>query len=140
ALLRSGDWRRFRRNLLRSGLSPAFADRYIAVLRQPGALTAALNWYRGMRPLADSRPTSVSTPTLFVWGSRDAFVHPKGVRDTARFVSGPHRLEVLEGGSHWIPEEAPDRVAELLGAHFASASQGSSHPPKRPGSRRVRKG
>ena len=140
ALLRSGDWRRFRRNLLRSGLSPAFADRYIAVLRQPGALTSAINWYRGMRPLADSRPTSVATPTLLIWGSRDAFVHPKGVRDTARFVSGPYRLEVLEGGSHWIPEEAPDRVAELLGAHFASASQGSSHPPKRPGSRRVRKG
>ncbi len=136
ALLRSGDWRRFRLNLIRSGLSPEFADRYIAVLRQPGALTAAINWYRGMRPFADSRPIAVSTSTLLIWGSRDAFVHPKGVHDTARFVSGPYRLEVLEGVSHWIPEQAPDRVAELLGAHFASASPGPSHAHHRRAARK----
>jgi pimeloyl-ACP methyl ester carboxylesterase len=127
ALLRSGDWRRFHRNLIRSGLSPQYADRYVAVLRQPGALTAAINWYRGMRPYADSRPTRVSTPTLVIWGSRDAFVRPKGIRDTAQFVSGPYRLEVLDGVSHWIPEQVPDRVAELLGSHFASAPTEPSH-------------
>ena len=127
ALLRSGDWRRFRRNLIRTGLTPEFAESYVTLLRQPGALSGAINWYRGLRPYADSRPVTVSTPTLLIWGSRDAFVHPKGIRDTARFVTGPYRLEVLEGVSHWIPEQAPDRVAELLGTHFASIPQETSH-------------
>jgi len=119
ALLSARGWRSMRENLVRSGLPAKFADTYVEHLRQPGALTAALNWYRGMRPFADSRPAPVGTPTLLVWGTRDAYVHEKGVRTTARYVSGPYRLEVLDGVTHWIPEEVPDRLVELLVPHFA---------------------
>jgi pimeloyl-ACP methyl ester carboxylesterase len=41
-----------------------------------------------------------------------------------RYVSGPYRFEVLEGASHWLPEEVPERVAALLVAHFARTSGG----------------
>jgi len=119
ALLTAPGWTRFKQGLVRSGLPEKFADTYVEHLRQPGALTAALNWYRGLRPFADAKPTRVSTPTLLIWSTRDAYVHEKGVRSTARFTRGPYRLEILEGVSHWIPEQAPDRVAELLLPHLA---------------------
>ena len=39
---------------------------------------------------------------------------------TEKYVEGPYRFEVIEGVSHWIPEEAADRLNELLREHFAS--------------------
>jgi pimeloyl-ACP methyl ester carboxylesterase len=33
-------------------------------------------------------------------------------------------MEVLNGTSHWLPEQAPDQVAALLAAHFARARGG----------------
>jgi len=32
-------------------------------------------------------------------------------------VTGPYHLEVLEGVSHWIPEEVPDTVVRLFLEH-----------------------
>ena len=124
ALIRTRNWRSFRRSLLRTGLPAVFADRYIEHLQEPGALQGAIAWYRGMRPFADSRPVRVTVPTLLIWGDRDAYVHPKGVHGTAQLVSGPYRLEVLRGVSHWIPEEVPHRVVELMRAHLSSAHAG----------------
>jgi pimeloyl-ACP methyl ester carboxylesterase len=118
AVLGARGWRPFEKNLRNSGLPAQYAREYTEHMRQPGALTAALNWYRGLRPLNDAKPVAVSTPTLLIWGTKDKFVHEKGVRLTARYMTGPYRLEVLEGASHWIAEEAPDRVAELLLPHL----------------------
>ena len=108
-------------NLLRSGLPEPYARRYVDHMREPGALTAAINWYRGMRPIADAKPITVTTPTMLLWGDRDPFLRRRGVIATARYVSGPYRLEILEGISHWIPEQAPDRVVQLLLPHLAAA-------------------
>ena len=37
-----------------------------------------------------------------------------------RFVAAPYTYEVLEGVSHWIPEEVPEMLDALLGRHFDS--------------------
>lgn len=122
AMLTARDWGNFERNLLRSGLPQSFADRYTAHLREPGALTAALNWYRGLRPIADARTTRVEVPALLVWGTRDAYVHAAGVHLTQRYMTGPYRLAVLEGVNHWIPETAPEQVVELLLPHLEAGA------------------
>ena len=44
-----------------------------------------------------------------------------GAEATAQYVKGPYRFEVLEGVSHWIPEEAPEQLNELLLEHLRSA-------------------
>jgi len=118
AMLRSGAWQTMRRNLRRSGLPAAFADEYVEHLRSPGALTAALNWYRGLRPLSDSRAVAVRVPTLMVWGDRDAYCDRRGVTLTERYVTASYRLEVFEGAGHWIPEEAPERLLSVLLLHL----------------------
>lgn len=47
-------------------------------------------------------------------GDRDSALLPKGAYDTARYVSGEYRFEIMSGASHWLPEERADELAALL--------------------------
>ncbi|MGW5381944.1 alpha/beta fold hydrolase [Nocardia sp. NPDC003963] len=89
------------------------ADRHIARLREPGAMTAALNWYRAAGDSWESVP-AVQVPTTFVWGDADLAVARSGVERSADHLTGPYRLVVLEGTGHWIPEEVPGRLAQIV--------------------------
>ncbi|MEU0498468.1 alpha/beta fold hydrolase [Mycobacterium sp. NPDC006124] len=78
-----------------------------------GALTTSLNWYRAM-PLAGPRYLrTVSMPTTYVWTTGDTALGRRGATMCARHVSGPYRLEVADG-SHWMPEEQPDLLTDLI--------------------------
>ena len=95
-------------------------DEYVAHLSEPGVLTAGLNWYRAMqRSDAKSMPLVV-TPTLYVWSTDDMALGRTAAEASAKFVTGPYRFEVLEGISHWIPEQAPEQLGRLLLEHLAS--------------------
>jgi pimeloyl-ACP methyl ester carboxylesterase len=110
-----------RRALSTGGLPDDVVDRYVRRMREPGALTAALAWYRAL-PLDVRQPVgTVRVPTLHMWSTGDAFLSRAGIDATAGFVDAPYRLEVLEGVSHWIPELAPDVVADLTTAHIRTA-------------------
>jgi pimeloyl-ACP methyl ester carboxylesterase len=100
------------------GLPAHRIDYYLDRFSQPGALTGALNWYRAMRPPAKRAP--ITTSTLYVWSTGDAFVGETAARSAERFVTGPYRFEVLDGVSHWISEEAPQRLSALLLDHLAA--------------------
>lgn len=115
--LRSDGGRRFATLLRRSGQTCDRAERDVTTMLL-GALTPALNWYRAI-PFALSRPHTqqVRAPTLFVWSDGDRTVLRSAATRCARYVTGPYRLEVLRGVSHWIPDEAPDEVARLVVAH-----------------------
>jgi pimeloyl-ACP methyl ester carboxylesterase len=93
-------------------------ERYITDLSRPGALTAGLNWYRanplhraatGMRPFP-----AVAAPTLGLWSTRDDYLSEDSMLRSAEQVTGPWRYERIEGASHWLQLDAPDRVNELL--------------------------
>ena len=110
-----------RRMLRQSGLPDHLADHYVRRMREPGALTAALNWYRAIPWHARDPVGQVAVPTLHVWSTDDAFLGRAATEDTGRFCSASYRLEVLEGVPHWIPELAAERVGELVVAHVKSA-------------------
>lgn len=110
-----------RRGLERGGLSEETTAHYVARMSEPGALSAALGWYRALPFGARDRVGVIRVPTLHVWSTGDAFLGRAGIEATSRFVDAPYRLEVLEGVPHWIPELAADRVAELLTAHVHTA-------------------
>lgn len=110
------------RTLLRSGQTRAIAERDARAMAEPGALTAALNWYRAMF-LSTSNPRArrkITVPTLYVWSDRDIAITEKPARETANYVAGPYRFETLHGASHWLPEEKADEVADLLLEWFAA--------------------
>ncbi|MEV6841243.1 alpha/beta hydrolase [Streptomyces sp. NPDC051133] len=91
-------------------------EAYLRHLRRPGALTAALNWYRAGRP--DGAIGVVGVPTLYVWSTRDSAFGPAAAQETGRWVDGPYRFETLQGVGHWVPEEAPGTLNQLLLAHL----------------------
>ncbi|MEU7059305.1 alpha/beta hydrolase [Streptomyces sp. NPDC046197] len=92
------------------------AEAYVRHLSQPGALTAALNWYRAGRP--DGAIGAVDVPTLYVWSTEDSAFGPAAAQETGRWVNGPYRFETLQGVSHWVPEEAPGMLSRLLLEHL----------------------
>jgi pimeloyl-ACP methyl ester carboxylesterase len=97
-----------------AGLPVEQMRRYVAPLGRDG-LTAALNWYRAMPFSRDKRfGHRITVPTLYVWSDGDVALGRAGAEATERYVRGPYRFEVLPGLSHWIPDEAPDRLAELV--------------------------
>lgn len=89
---------------------------YVARLSEPGALTAALNWYRAMH--LGYRVDPVTTPTLYVWSTDDVAVGSAAALATEAWVSAPYRFEMLTDVSHWIPEEAPSELNRLLLEHL----------------------
>lgn len=105
--------------LQKAGQSRAAAERDAAGLADPATLTAAINWYRGViaeSPLGTDPPVSV--PTLFVWSDGDVALTRQSTELVHRHVSGPFQYAELRGVSHWIPDEAPDQLAELLLEHI----------------------
>ena len=107
--------------LLRSFFSDAVdVEPIVAAASEPGALAAWLRWYPGQR-LEDLGDTpAVSVPTLHVWSDGDVALGPGATTATREWVTGPYSLVTLEGVSHWIPEEAADRVGRLLLEHVAT--------------------
>ncbi|GIG90638.1 haloalkane dehalogenase [Plantactinospora endophytica] len=101
------------------GVPPEKCAEYFRRLSEPGALTAALNWYRAND--FEGYPEPVTVPTLFVASTLDPFVAPSGVHATHRWVTGPYRLVNLDGIGHHIPEEVPETMTTLLLTHLAGA-------------------
>jgi pimeloyl-ACP methyl ester carboxylesterase len=104
-----------------SGLGPEDARAYAEVLRQPGAMTAALHWYRAMAwdDLLEIRPVIV--PTLYVWPSEDPAFGRQAALATEECVAGYYQFAELPGVNHWVPETVPEQLSELLLPHIASA-------------------
>ena len=99
--------------LARGGLAPPWAERYARALAQPGALAAALNWYRAAIPF-DVGVSRVPVPTRYVWGSGDPALGRRAATTTGRWVAGPYRLDILEGAGHWLPEHRPEELATRI--------------------------
>jgi pimeloyl-ACP methyl ester carboxylesterase len=98
------------------------AEDYVAVLTQPGALTAALNYYRATE-FANQPPLGpISMPTLYVWSTNDMALGREAAEATGSHIAGPYRFEVLEGVSHWIPEDAAEAFSGFLLEHLAANS------------------
>ena len=117
----------FDRLLARTGMRPGEVARFRREVVDHGALRPALGWYRAL-PFAPPSwvGTRIAVPTLVVWSDGDAACGRTQARRSARWVDGPFRLEVLHGVTHWVPEQAPERLAPLLLDGFADESRGSA--------------
>lgn len=108
--------------LRRSGLDDDHVRAYVEAMAGPGALTAALSWYRaaGSSPAQLRAVGRIEVPTLLVWGSADPALGRAAAEGTARHVGGAYRFVAIEGAGHWLPElHAADVLAPLL-EHLAA--------------------
>lgn len=114
-LLQRHNWRLFR-EILGGAVD---TERYVQDLGRPGALTAALNWYRANRAPAVELDTTpdlppIVCPTMGVWSSGDAAMTEQPMLDSAMHVRGSWRYERVEDCDHWVPTGAPGRLNDLL--------------------------
>ena len=114
-MLQRDDWRLLREWLRGNG----DIERYIADLSRPGALTAALNWYRAnAAPARQLRERSgfprVTLPTLGIWSSGDDYLTESPMARSGEQVEADWRYERIEGASHWMQLDEPDQLNELL--------------------------
>jgi pimeloyl-ACP methyl ester carboxylesterase len=119
--LLADDARRLRRLLdaPHSGVPAEAVDVYVTQLCAPGALTAALNWYRAMS--SDVRVDPVAVPTTYVWSDGDVAVGRTAAEACAGQVTGDYRFVELPGITHWVPEQAPGQLARAVLDRIASA-------------------
>jgi pimeloyl-ACP methyl ester carboxylesterase len=86
---------------------------------QPGALTAMVNYYRALlRGVGANRrrgTPQIKVPTLMLWGEADAALGKELTYGTDRYVSDL-TLRYLPNVSHWVQQEAPETVNQMLQA------------------------
>ncbi|WP_293907674.1 alpha/beta hydrolase [Phenylobacterium sp.] len=118
--LRADDFAGLRRMFDAQGVPAATAQAYIDTLFEPGAIEAAVAWYRagGSSSLRARDVPPVATRTLYVWGDADATVGRVAAEATADFVTGPYRFEAIPGAAHFLTDQVPDAVNGLLLPHL----------------------
>src|SRR5207248_11362724 len=86
---------------------------YRRALSRPGALTAAINWYRAMgrENLRGRVFPPVSMPALVLWGERDRYLGTELLAGLEKWVP---LLELLRfpNASHWLQVDEKDAVNE----------------------------
>ncbi|UCD26083.1 MAG: alpha/beta hydrolase [Candidatus Bathyarchaeota archaeon] len=93
---------------------------YAKAWSKPGALTAAINYYRAnMNPsvLFSERTIAfpkVKSPTLVIWGERDVALSKDLIVDTQEFVDAPYSIKYLPKCGHWVQLEEPKIVNRYL--------------------------
>ncbi len=105
-------------------------EKYKAALREPAALTAAVNYYRanvfrlmrrkpetgvkfaGEAPIEKDR--RVRVPTLFIFAEQDSAILPQTVKGVANYINAPYRELRIPDSSHWVQNEAPEEVNAAL--------------------------
>ncbi len=91
-------------------------DAYVRALSAPGALTAALDYYRANRDrqaVAFGRSAVVRARTLVLWGVRDPALSV-GLLDGLERVAPHVTVRRFPDVGHWIQNEAPGEVNAAL--------------------------
>jgi pimeloyl-ACP methyl ester carboxylesterase len=99
-----------------NGVPPAATAEHLAVIGNPAGMEGALAWYRA-RGAIRSPLGPIRVPTLYIWGDADDTVGRVASEGTREFVAAPYRFEILPGGGHFVAEQFPARVNELLLEH-----------------------
>jgi len=114
-------------NAMRGGvLRPgAITDEDVRMYRdaasKPGAMRAALNYYRAAVRHADSRVRGtqnawpkITMPTQMIWGEQDVALGKELTYDMAPLFEAPFSIRYVPEAGHFVQLECPDLVNDLL--------------------------
>ncbi|MGC4932617.1 alpha/beta fold hydrolase [Gordonia sp. DT30] len=94
----------------------------LAPLKQPGALTAGLNWYRA-NLTGDIATTMacgpVEIPTTMVWSDGDSALGREQAERSGRYAYSDFRFCELSGIDHWVPQKAAAALASEISLRSA---------------------
>jgi pimeloyl-ACP methyl ester carboxylesterase len=111
-------WSAFRSaDRAREWLSDADIQRYITAIARPGALTAALSYYRQLvrgGPAAMGVARMITAPTLVLWGEQDPYLGVEMLDGLEDWVADI-RVRRFPDAGHFVNQQRPESVnAELV--------------------------
>lgn len=119
-----------RRGFRGDGVPAEEVEPYVDAIRVPGAAESAINYYRAAirRVFRGSVPEmkKIERPVLVVWGDRDRYLGKELAEPPASLVPNA-RVVHVPGASHWVQNDAADRVNELL-LGFVQEEKGAGRP------------
>jgi pimeloyl-ACP methyl ester carboxylesterase len=96
---------------------PDLLDHYAEAARAPGAMTAMINYYRAnaaeLGRWGPGRAAPITTPTLVIWGERDAFLSASLAEAKGAGVADL-TVERLPHAAHWVQQEDAEGVNRRL--------------------------
>jgi pimeloyl-ACP methyl ester carboxylesterase len=97
------------------GLPAEELARYREAWKQPGALTAMINWYRAilMRTFVSPIAKTVQVPTQLIWGAKDKYAAAH-LMEASLALCRSGNLTVLPGATHWVQHDESKTVNEIL--------------------------
>ena len=127
-LIRRNDFKGIEETFRKTARPGTFSETDLAILksalREPGAVTAAVNYYRAnvgailrrrfQKSEETLKDTRVRVPTLFIYGERDFAIVPETVRGVGDYVDAPYREVRLSRANHWVQQEHPAEVNAAL--------------------------
>jgi pimeloyl-ACP methyl ester carboxylesterase len=98
-------------------ISAEEVDHYVAEFTRTG-FTGGLNWYRNLdrnwQLMAEAVSATITVPALFIAGGDDPVLGFTPRDRVTDLVTGPYREVILDGAGHWLQQERPAEVNELL--------------------------
>lgn len=103
-------------------------DDYLTIFSVPEARTATINWYRTMfLPTGPDNPEivlgDINVPTLYIWGSDDAYLKKAGVNMTHPYMTDYYKFVQIKGAGHWLMEFNNAEVSKEIIEHIIMNSE-----------------
>jgi len=95
-------------------------EKYHQALTEPGAITAALNYYRAAfhkvptEEKSEKKNKKIAAPTLLIWGEADTALGKELTYGMEQQFEGPFHIQYIPNCSHWVNEEQPELVNRAL--------------------------
>lgn len=121
----------------KAAFSAEVLQTYRTALAKPGALTAALNWYRQlgsslpMFTTQDAAALRVAVPAMLIWGEQDPILGRELSYGTERYAPQLRTHYIRESG-HWVQQEQPELVTRYLLDFLRDLSHETHEPSQQP--------
>ncbi|MCE7946299.1 MAG: alpha/beta hydrolase [Chloroflexi bacterium CFX4] len=107
-----------------NGISKAELNVFREAWAQEGSLSAALNYYRQFFRHARAllrRDLTIRVPTRLIWGEPDFALTKETAEWSRRYVRDGLQIDYIPNSGHFVQQDQPERVNELLIAWLRDA-------------------
>ena len=90
--------------------------KYQEAMNKPGAMTAALNYYRQLFrrwPQSTEKVPRITVPTLLIWGEQDIALGIELTMGLGQWVDNLQVKRIPDSG-HWVQQEKPEQVNAFM--------------------------
>ncbi|CAL4084873.1 unnamed protein product [Meganyctiphanes norvegica] len=96
-------------------------DAYKYNYSKKGALTPPINYYRSIDFNRNDKISRTTVPTLIIWGTDDMALGKPMAAYALKWCESA-QLKYIEGASHWVQQEEPDKVNSLVWEYLNDAA------------------